>query len=94
MSIKSKINICVTFLFISISFCKVKDLNLPGYQKLYYPIKVENYNNISIDKIIESIPKRTYTNIKTNYNNKYMVKVQLSSTAVEHSNGIRIYSVN
>ena len=97
MSIKSKIShsiiFCIIFLF-NLSFCKVKDLNLPGYQRLYYPIKMENYNNLSIDKVIESIPKKRYTNIETNYSNKYLVKIQLSSTIVEHNNGIRIYSVN
>ena len=98
MFIKSKINyaiiICIAFLSINISFCKVKDLNLPGYQRLYYPIKVDSYNNISIDRIIENIPKKRYTNIETNYNNKYLVKVQLTSTMIKHNNGIRIYSVN
>ncbi len=84
----------MTFLFVNISFCKVKDLNLPGYQRLYYPVKITNYNSASIDRVIENIPKKRYTNIETNYNNKYMVKVELSSTAVEYSNGIRIYSVN
>ena len=84
----------MTCLFISTPFCKVKDLNLPGYQRVYYPIKIENYNNFSIDKVVENIPKKRYTNIETNYSNKYLVKVQLSSTAIEHTNGIRIYSVN
>tara|TARA_Y100000590_G_C15461262_1_gene916552 strand:- start:39 stop:335 length:297 start_codon:yes stop_codon:yes gene_type:complete len=98
MSIKNKtkylIIICMIYLFISIPFCKVKDLNLPGYQRVYYPVKIENYNHFSIDKVIENIPKKRYTNIETNYSNKYLVKVQLSSTAVEHTNGTRIYSVN
>ena len=98
MSIKNKISytiiLYITLLFINISFCKVKDLNLPGYQRLYYPVKVDSYNNLSIDKIIENIPKKRYTNIETDYNNKYLVKIQLSSTMIEHSNGVRIYSVN
>ena len=61
---------------------------------MYYPIKMENYNNLSIDKVIESIPKKRYTNIETNYSNKYLVKIQLNSTIVEHNNGTRVYSVN
>ena len=55
---------------------------------------MENYNNLSIDRVIESIPKKRYTNIETNYSNKYLVKIQLNSTIVKHDNGTRIYSVN
>ena len=77
MSIKNKISytiiLYITLLFINISFCKVKDLNLPGYQRLYYPVTVDSYNNLSLDKIIENIPKKRYTNIETDYNNKYIV---------------------
>ena len=98
MSIKNKTSymafICIIFLFINILFCKVKDLNFPGYQKVYYPIETNSFNNISTDKIIENIPKKRHMKIETDYNNKYLVKVQLSSTFVKHNNGIRIYSVN
>ena len=84
----------MTILFMNVLFSKVKDLNSPGYQRLYYPIETNNFNKISTDRIIESIPKKRHMKIETNYNNKYLVKVQLSSTFVEHGNGIRIYSVN
>ena len=98
MSIKNKINyiifFCISFLFINISFSNIKDINLPGYQRLYYPIKIDQYNNLLVDRIVEDIPKKRHTKIETNYHNKYLVTVQLSSTVIEYSNGTRIYSVN
>jgi len=94
MYIKNKIKCIIFLLFFSLSFSNTKDINLPGYQRLYYPVQVNQHDNLYIDRILEDIPKKRYPKIKTNYSNKYLVEIQLSSTVVEHSNGIRIYSVN
>lgn len=98
MSIKNRVNyiifFCISFLFINISFSNIKDINSPGYQRLYYPIKIDQYNNLLIDRVVENIPKKRNAKVETNYYNKYLVTIQLSSTIVEHSNGTRIYSVN
>ena len=92
--IKYKIIFCIFFLFINTTYCEVKDLTFPGYHRLYYPLRVQSYDYLSVDKVIESIPKTRSTSIKTNYDNKYSIKIELNSTLIYHKNGARIYSVN
>ena len=92
--IKYKIIFCFISLFISISYCAVKDLTFPGYHRIYYPFQTESYSSLSLGIIISEIPEKRNTKIKTDYGNKYSVDVQLSSTLIKHKNGERIYSTN
>ena len=92
--IKYEVIFCILFLFINIIYCEVKDLTFPGYHRLHYPLRIESYENLLVDKVIENIPKTRNTSIKTNYDSKYSIKIELGSTLIYHENGTRIYSIN
>ena len=92
--IKYKIIFCFISLFISISYCAVKDLTFPGYHRIYYPFQTEAYSSLSLGIIISKIPEKRNTKIKTDYGNKYSVDIRLSSTLIKYKNGERIYSTN
>ena len=96
MRIKNRIRYMniLYIVFFSFVFNKVKDINYPGYHKVSYYENDNYYNNYSGDRVFEKIPKRRFPKLETNYNNKYIVKVELSNTIIEHSNGFRVYTVN
>ena len=94
MHIKNSIKYLITFILVSFSFSEMKDLTFPGYNRLYYPKNLISFNQNSIDKIDINIKGKSGSRIKTDYNNKYSVSLELNNTLILYNNSTIIYSIN
>ena len=104
MNIKNNIKCLIIFLFINFlfpgqyfsfsSYSNKKDLILLCNDNIYYPT-VLTHHNLGLHSMVDvKIPQKRIPNLRTGYNYKYSLYLELNNTVINYNDGSTYYSKN